>query len=61
MRQSTEERREHHQTREDRQRKAYDVLQCRIRDGLNGRTRLGYNIEAAMRDAARLAAKLNIT
>jgi hypothetical protein len=52
-----------HQTREDRQRKAYDVLQVRIRDGRTyqggGRWHL-CNVQAAERDAANLARKLNI-
>lgn len=54
MKQTIEERRLHHQTREDRQRRAYEVNVYRAQRG--GR----FNAEAANRDAAILARKLNI-
>lgn len=61
--QTIEERRLHHQTREDRRRRAYEVLQARIREG--SRTYRGhhvkvFNVEAARRDAANLAKKLGL-
>jgi hypothetical protein len=61
--QTIEERKLHHQTREDRQRKAYEVLQKRIRDGVStyrGHSFRAYNVEAAERDAANLRRKLNL-
>lgn len=63
MKQTVEERKLHHRTREDRRRRAYEVLQARIRTGFyTGRfsNRHPCNVEAAERDAANLARKLNI-
>lgn len=63
MKQTIEERRLHHQTREDRQRRAYEVALERIRDGkryIGGGRWHPFNVEAAQRDAANLARKLNL-
>lgn len=64
MQQTLEERRLHHQTREDRRRKVYEVLTRRLQ-GIGMRyaesgTWLPYNLEAAQRDADNLARKLNL-
>lgn len=63
MKQTIEQRRLHHQTREDRQRKVYGQLLRRIegiRSGQRWAVPSSHNLTVYVRDATRLAQKLNI-
>lgn len=60
MKQTLEQRRQHHQTREDRQRKVNELLQHRIAEIKLGRGLRPHSLPVYEREAANISRKLGL-